>query len=97
VERSGRTRLVVAWFVLVAITLIYLWIDNAADVGGVLLASTGVTVFAICLALVKVRIIMREFMDVRHAPPLLRHLTDLLVAVMAVAMLGTYIVGRAFA
>jgi len=97
VEHSGKTRLFVAWLVLVAITLIYLWIDNAADATGVLLASTGVTVAAICLALVKVRIIMREFMDVRHAPPLLRRLTDLLVAVMAVAMLGTYLVGRAVA
>ena len=42
-----------------------------------LVASTAVTVAAICLALVKVRIIMREFMEVRHAPPLLRRLTDL--------------------
>ncbi len=96
-EHSGKTRLFVAWLVLVAITLIYLWIDNAADANGVLLASTGVTVVAICLALVKVRIIMREFMDVRHAPPLLRRLTDLLVVIMAVALLGTYFVGRALA
>ena len=55
------------------------------------------TVAAIVFALVKVRIIMREFMDVRHAPPLLRRLTDLLVAIMAVALLGTYFVGRAVA
>ena len=96
-ERSDKTRLFVAWLVLVAITLIYLWIDHAADASGVLLASTAVTIAAIGLALVKVRIIMREFMDVRHAPPLLRRLTDLLVAVMAVAMLGTYLVGRAVA
>ena len=94
-QTSDEKRLLGAWIVLVAITLIYLWIDHAADASGVLLASTGVTVAAICLALVKVRIIMREFMDVRHAPPLLRHLTDLLVAVMAVALLGTYLVGRA--
>ena len=96
-EQSGKTRLFVAWLVLVAITLIYLWIDNAADASGVFLASTGVTVLAICLALVKVRIIMRELMDVRHAPPLLRRLTDLLVVIMGVALLGTYIAGRAVA
>ena len=52
---------------------------------------------AIVLALVKLRIIMREFMDVRHAPRVLRTMTDLLLAVMAVAMIGSYLVGRAVA
>jgi hypothetical protein len=97
VKISAEKRLFVAWLVLVAITLIYLWIDNAADKSGVLLASTGVTVAAIGLALIKLRIIMREFMDVRHAPRVLRGLTDLLLVVMAVAMLGAYLVGRAVA
>jgi len=97
VDRSNQKRLFLAWLVLVAITLIYLWIDHAADETGVYVASAAVTVAAICLALVKARIIMREFMDVRHAPPLLSRLTDVLVAVMAVALLGTYVVGRVVA
>jgi hypothetical protein len=97
VETSGKKRLLVAWLVLVAITLIYLWIDNSADDDGVLVASTTVTVAAICLALVKFRIILREFMDVRHAPPVLRRLTDLLVALIAASLLGTYLIGRAVA
>ncbi len=96
-ETLGKKRLVVAWLVLVAITLIYFWVDNSADDSGVLVASTTVTVLAIFLALVKFRVIVREFMDVRHAPPLLRRLTDLLVAVIAVSLLGTYLVGRAVA
>ena len=91
---SAKTRLFVAWCVLVAISLIYLWIDHTASAGGVALASTTVTVAAIGFALVKVRIILREFMGVRHAPPLLRRLTDLLVVIMAVALLGTYAIGR---
>ena len=90
-------RLLVAWLVLVAITIIYLWIDNSADDNGVLVASTAVTVTAIGLALVKFRIIMREFMDVRHAPRLLRRLTDILVVVVAVSLLSAYFVGRAVA
>ena len=77
-----------------AITLIYLGIDGSADDSGVAVASTSATVAAIVLALVKLRIIMREFMDVRHAPRLLRSMTDVLVAVMAVALLGTYLVGK---
>ena len=90
-------RLFVAWLVLTAITVLYLWIDHTASRHGVLVASTAVTVAAIAFALVKVRIIMRELMEVRHAPPLLRRLTDLLIAVMAVAMLASYFVGKAVA
>ena len=59
--------------------------------------STTVTVAAIVLALVKLRIIMREFMDVRHAPRMLRTMTDVLVVVMGVALLGSYLVGKAVA
>jgi hypothetical protein len=97
VETSDKKRLLVAWLVAVAITLVYFRIDDAADDSGVVVASTAVTVSAIFLALVKFRIVVREFMDVRHAPPLLRRLTDLLVGVIAVSLLGTYLVGRALA
>ena len=55
------------------------------------------TVGAICLALVKVRIIMREFMEVRAAPRFLRRLTDFWVLLMAVALLGAYFAGKAVA
>ena len=41
-ETSGKKRLTVAWLVVVAITLIYLWIDHTADDGGVPMASTAV-------------------------------------------------------
>ena len=47
-------------------------IDGSADDHGVPGASTFASVAAIALALVKLRIIMREFMDVRHAPRVLR-------------------------
>ena len=91
-------RLFVVWLVLVGITLSYLWIDRAADRRrSSPMPSTLVTVGAICLALVKVRIIMREFMEVRSAPRLLCRLTDLWVVMMAVALLGTYFVGRTVA
>ena len=96
-DLSADKRLTVAWLVVVAITLIYLGIDGSADDSGVAVASTSATVAAIVLALVKLRIIMREFMDVRHAPRLLRTMTDVLVAVMAVALLGSYLVGKAVA
>ena len=92
-DRASKQRLNVALLALVAITLIYRLIDHTADKHGVPAASTANTVSAIVLALVKYRIIIREFMDVRHAPPLLRRLTDLLVVVIAVSLLTTYFVG----
>ena len=45
------------------------------------------------IALVKVRIIFREFMEVRHAPVLLGRLTDLWVVLTAVSLLGSYFIG----
>ena len=86
-------RLAIVWLVLSAMTLAYVWLDRAADDDGVLKASTVVTVSAIVIALVKVRIIFREFMEVRHAPALLRRLTDAWVVLMAVCLLGSYFIG----
>jgi hypothetical protein len=95
VNTTFNRRLFGVWLVLVGITLAYFWLDHAAGGGPRLTASTVVTVGAVCLALVKVRIIMREFMEVRRAPQLLCRLTDLLVVVMAAAMVGAYGAGRA--
>ena len=97
VENEFNKRLFGVWVILVAISLAYLWIDQSATHQGVPTASTVVTVAAICLALIKVRIIMREFMEVRTAPVVLRRLTDLWVVLMAAAMLGVYVAGKVVA
>ena len=94
---SAERRLSVAWVVVVTITLIYLVIDGFVDDSDVPRVSTVASMAAIGLALIKVRIIMREFMDVRHAPRILRTVTDALVLTMGVFLLGTYLVGRAIA
>ena len=96
-EMEFNKRLFAVWIVLVGITVAYFWIDRAADRHGLPAPSTLVTVGAILLALVKIRIIMREFMEVRSAPRLLCRLTDLWVVIMAVALLGTYFAGRTVA
>ena len=88
-------RLLVVWLALSLITLVYLGMDYAADRGGVFRASAVVTTIAIAIALVKVRVIFREFMEVRHAPVLLARLTDLWVVVMGVSLLGSYYLGIA--
>jgi len=97
VRLSAERRLSVAWVVVVTITLIYLVIDGSVDDSDVMRASTVASVVAIGLALVKVRIVMRELMDVRHAPRILRTVTDALVLTMGVFLFGTYLVGRAIA
>ena len=86
-------RLMVVWLVLSAMTLAYVLLDHSADDDGMLRASTGVTVSAIVIALIKVRIIFREFMEARQAPVLLRRLTDGWVLIIGVCLLGSYFIG----
>ncbi len=94
---TSNKRLLIALAILSGMTLVYVWLDHTADQNGVLRASTAVTVSAIVIAVIKVRIIFREFMEVRHAPPLLCRLTDVWVVLIGVSLLGTYFVGSAIA
>jgi Prokaryotic Cytochrome C oxidase subunit IV len=88
-------RLTVAWLVLSAITLTQLGLGSL-DGRNALRPSAAITSSAIVIALVKVRIIFREFMEVRHAPVLLSRLTDLWVVFAGVGLLGSYFFGMAF-
>jgi hypothetical protein len=97
VSTTLNKRLLIVWLILTAMTLAYVWIDHTADQNGTLRASTVVTVSAIGIALIKVRIIFREFMEVRHAPVWLCRLTDGWVVLMAACLLGSYFVGSAIA
>ena len=90
-----KKRLLIVWLVLSSITLVYLWMDHSVDCDGVLKPSAVVTASVIVIALIKVRIIFREFMEVRHAPALLCRLTDAWVVLMAVCLLGSYFIGTA--
>ena len=55
--------------------------------------NAAITSSVIVIALIKVRIIMREFMEVRHAPVLLGRLTDLWLMLTGMSLLGAYFVG----
>jgi hypothetical protein len=90
-------RLLVVWAILTSMMLVYVWLDEVIDHNGTVRASTVVTVSAIVIALIKVRIIFREFMEVRHAPALLCRLTDGWVVLIGVCLLGSYFVGSAVA
>lgn len=88
-----NSRLLVVWLVLAALTVSYLWIDHSAD--GSPRSNVVVTCGVIVIALVKVRIIFREFMEARQAPALLRRLTDAWVLLIAAGLFGSYFVGLA--
>lgn len=88
-------RLLVVWLALSAITLAQLGVGSL-DGGGAPGPSAAIAAGAIGIALVKVRIILREFMEVRHAPVLLGRLTDLWVVLTGAMLLGGYLAGGMF-
>jgi hypothetical protein len=94
-DAQAKRRSLVVLLILVAITLGYLALDKPADAHGAYRASWVVTTVAILLALVKARLIFREFMQVRNAPTLLCRLTDLWVLLIGAALLGSYFTGLA--
>jgi hypothetical protein len=87
----------VVWLVLTAMTLVYVWLDSPVDDDRIFRPSAVVTTSAIAIALLKVRIIFREFMEVRHAPVTLCRLTDAWVVLVGACLLGSYVIGLAFA
>jgi hypothetical protein len=93
VKITFNKRLLVVWVILAAFTLSYLWIDHSLS--GSLTPSALVTSSVIVIALIKVRIIFREFMEVRQAPVLLCRLTDAWVVLIAAGLLGSYFIGTA--
>ena len=92
---QAKMRSLITWLILSAITLGYLALDRSADDHGAYRASSVVTTTAILLALVKARLIFREFMQVRNAPALLCRLTDLWVLLIGAVLLGSYFTGLA--
>lgn len=92
-HRPFEQRLVFVWLILSAITLAQLALGSRGEQDA-LMPNAVVTSGAIVIALIKVRVIMREFMEVRHAPALLCRLTDLWVLLTGVSLLGSYFVGR---
>ncbi len=84
-------RLLFVWLILAALTLAYLWIDHSA--GGLRKSSAVATSSVIVVAVIKVRIIFREFMEVRNAPVLLCRLTDAWVVLIAAVLFGSYFIG----
>jgi hypothetical protein len=93
VNARFEKRLLIVWLVLSAMTIAQLGVGSI-DRQAAPTPNAVISASAILFALVKVRIIFRQFMEVRHAPVLLCRLTDLWLVVTGVILLGCYLAGR---
>ncbi len=86
---SSEGRLQVVWGTLVAITLLSWWIGSKH--GHDELGRNALISFAVILiAAIKIRMIIREFMEVREAPKWLQRLTDAWILFVVFTLLGIY-------
>jgi hypothetical protein len=79
------------WAITIAITIVASWLGRTTQVNGYYVASTTVTVIVLAIALVKCRLIIRTFMEVRTAPTWLRRSTDLWLILFWGAVLALYL------
>lgn len=79
------------WAALVAITVGSWWL-SPAHAGGLTQASTPITAVVLILAIIKSRLIIGYFMEVRTAPQWLKHATDAWLAVLFGAVFVIYLV-----
>jgi hypothetical protein len=95
VNAAFEKRLIIVWLALSAISVLSWWVGSSSGQDA-FRPNPAITFSVITIALIKVRVILREFMEVRHAPVLLCRLTDIWLLLTAVTLLGTYFVGMAW-
>lgn len=88
---TGARAMTWAWLALTAITVGSWWLAPAHYTGTVT-ASTPITVLVLALTLIKSRVIMRYFMEVRSAPRWLQRACDGWLAVLFATILVIYLV-----
>ncbi len=86
---SSQSRLAIAWLALAVITLLACWIGTHHGKGS-LRPDPVVGLSAIGITLIKVRVIVRELMEVRHAPTRLKYVTDAWLILFIIAMIIAY-------
>lgn len=87
----GDKRLAIAWAVLVGITLVS-WFIATRHGTGKMHPDPAVGMIAIVITLAKVRVISREFMELRHAPTKLRTVIDAWLVAFGLAMVAAYFI-----
>jgi Prokaryotic Cytochrome C oxidase subunit IV len=90
VKSRVNNRLTAVWLVLAGLTVVS-WALAPAHSTGTVGASVPITVVVLAMALIKSRLVIREFMEVRTAPTWLRASTDAWLVVMFGAVLAIYL------
>ncbi len=90
VARSSDRVITVVWVILSVITVVSWWL-GPGHARGPLVASAPITVAVLTLGLIKSRLIIRYFMEVRTAPRWLRIATDTWLVVFWGAVLAIYL------
>jgi hypothetical protein len=89
-DNHGSRATTMAWVVLSVITIASWWLAPS-HASGVAAASVPITVTVIVLGLIKSRMILRYFMEVRTAPAWLKVTTDAWLAILWLAILVIYL------
>ena len=89
-SESRRTTWV--WAALVVLTVGTGWLAPAAHTAHITVASLPITVLVLVLAVIKSRLIIRYFMEVRTAPRWLQLTTDAWLAALFGAIMVIYLV-----
>ena len=89
-KNRAKNRLTVVWLVLAGLTVVS-WALAPAHSTGAVGASVPISIVVLTMALIKSRLIIREFMEVRTAPTWLRASTDAWLVVMFGAVLAIYL------
>lgn len=87
-----KDRLTLTWLLLSAITAVSWWIGSRHGQHA-FVANAAITYSVILMAALKIRFILAEFMDLRHAPPLLRRIADAWLALLVIGLLALYSLG----
>lgn len=93
-SETSDFRLMMVWVGLVVVTAI----SYFAGVSGAssLQVNAGVTTIVLVIAAVKARFILREFMEVNHASPALKKISDAWVLLTFLSLIGFYLFGAYF-
>ena len=86
------TRLRLTFAILTGVTLLSWWLGTRNE-GLAFSPNAVVTVAVLLIAALKVRIIVWEFMELRHAPALLRHIADAFLIALIALLLGLHAYG----
>ena len=87
------TRLTYVWLALMALTAAAWWIGDAHGHGGFSIDSP-ITLGVLAMALIKIRLVIQDFMEVRTAPLWLRLATDLWLFTLFGGVLALYLIAE---